>query len=721
MITAVLTTAALATAQIYTETVLHDFAGPRHGATPYAELIRDPAGNLYGTTYSGGEWGYGVVFGLDSAGKETVLHSFAGGLTDGAYPITGLVRDSQGTLYGTTTHGGANGLGIVFRIDTHAHETILYNFTGAEGQSCAPLILDSAGNLYGTTQAAAAGPICGGYLGTVFKVDRRGHFSVLYSFTGGADGGVPAGRLVRDSSGNLYGTTAFGGTSNQGVVFKLDPAGMESVVYSFTGGADGAMPQGNLVRDSAGNLYGTAYSGGAYGFGVVFKVDARGNEAALYSFTGTGLDGGDPASGVIRDPTGSFYGATSSSVFKLDTRDDLAVLHTFLAGTGGTGPLSGLVLDSVGNLYGTAAGGGTPNFANGVVYKLDPTGAETVLYSFPVAPDGSTPNPGLVHDSAGNLYGTTARGGSYDAGSVFRIDASGHEAVLYSFTGGTDGANPAAGLVRDPTGNFYGTTSSGGGSGLGVVFKLDAHGNETVLHSFGGPDGANPAARLAFDSAGNLYGTTVSGGVNGPMGFPGGVVFKLDKGGNLKVLHAFSGADGLNPFGGVVLDPEGNVYGTTVSGGVAGSGVVFKINPSQVETVLFNFTSGATGIFPSASLVRDPEGNLYGTAGVVFKIDPTGNETVLYSFTEVSTGAFGGLAHDRAGNLYGTANGGSSGLGFVFKLDPAGNLTVLHNFTGGADGNSPSGGVILDGAGDIYGPTLYGGLQNGGVVFKLTP
>jgi uncharacterized repeat protein (TIGR03803 family) len=711
-----------ATAQIYTETVLHNFAGPGHGATPYAELIRDPAGNFYGTTYSGGEWGYGVVFKLDSTGKETVLHSFAGnsfagGFTDGAYPIMGLVRDSKGNLYGTTTHGGAGGIGTVFRIDTHANETILHYF-GAEGQACAPLIIDSAGNLYGTTQSPAAGPICGGDLpGTVFKVDGSGNFSILYRFTGGADGGPPAGRLVRDSAGNLYGTTEFGGTSGQGVVFKLDPRGIESVVYSFTGGADGARPQGNLVRDSTGNLYGTAYSGGAYGFGVVFKVDAGGHEAVLHSFTGT--DGGGPSSGVIRDPEGNFYGTTSfSTVFKLDTRSNLTVLHTFTGGADGAGPFSGLVLDSVGNLYGTAVGGGTPNFGDGVVYKLDPTGVETVLYSFPVEPDGSSPNPGLIHDSAGNLYGTTAYGGTSNAGSVFRIDASGHEAVLYSFTGGTDGANPRAGLVRDPAGNFYGTTYGGGVGGQGVVFKLDVHGNETVLHSFGGPDGANPTAPLIFDHAGNLYGTTLGGGVNGPMGFPGGVVFKLDTGGNLTVLHFFSGSDGLYPIGGVVLDSKGNLYGTTTSGGQAGSGVVFKIDPSQVETVLFNFTSG----IPSAGLIRDPEGNLYGTAStVVFKIDPSGNETVLYSFTGVGTAAVGGLALDQVGNLYGTAAGGSSGLGFVFKLDPAGNLTVLHNFTGGADGNSPAGNVKLDRAGNLYGTTVYGGPQNGGVVFKLTP
>ena len=195
-------------------------------------------------------------------------------------------------------------------------------------------------------------------------------------------------------------------------------------------------------------------------------------------------------------------------------------LHTF---TGGDGyqPYAGLVRDSAGNLYGTTAGGGT--YGAGVVFQLDATGAETVLYSFTGGADGATPVADVKRDSAGNLYGTTAGGGTYGAGVVFQLDATGAYTVRYTFTGGADGANPYARLVRDSAGNLYGTTVNGGAYGYGVVFKLDTTGAETVLHSFtGGKDGANPYAGLLLDSASNLYGTTYYGGAYGK-----GVAFKI--------------------------------------------------------------------------------------------------------------------------------------------------------------------------------------------------
>jgi len=262
------------------------------------------------------------------------------------------------------------------------------------------------------------------------------------------------------------------------VVFKLNGNGKEKVLYSFTGGADGADPQAGLVRDSSGNLYGTAFYGGAYGWGVVFKVDTTGAETVLYSFTG-GSDGGEPLAGLLRD--------------------------------------------SAGNLYGTTYGGA---YGWGVVFMLDPTGAETVLYSFTY---GANPYAGLVRDSAGNLYGTTEAGGAYGLGAVFKVKENSKEKILYSFTGGADGTDPRGGLVRDSASNLYGTTWQGGAYGWGVVFKVDSTGKETVLYTFtGGADGGNPAAGLLRDSAGNLYGTTYFGGVVSDACSMGcGVVFKI--------------------------------------------------------------------------------------------------------------------------------------------------------------------------------------------------
>jgi uncharacterized repeat protein (TIGR03803 family) len=209
-----------------------------------------------------------VVFKLDSTGHETVLHSFKG--PGGANPHGGLRRDSEGNLYGATESGGASNYGVVFKLDSSGHETLLYSFAGPPadgGSSGAGLVRDSAGNLYGTTGFGGAVRRDG----VVFKVDSTGHETVLHSFAG-PDGANPQAGLVRDSAGNLYGVTPNGGASNRGVVFKLDSTGNESVLHSFAGPADGAYPEGDLIRDLTGNLYGTTPLGGASNLGVVFKV-----------------------------------------------------------------------------------------------------------------------------------------------------------------------------------------------------------------------------------------------------------------------------------------------------------------------------------------------------------------------------------------------------------------------------------------------------------------
>jgi uncharacterized repeat protein (TIGR03803 family) len=377
--------------------------------------------------------------------------------------------------------------------------------------------------------------------------------------------------------------------------------------------------------------------------------------------------------------------ATFAVVFLLGTvpapraqAQTLTVLHTFTGSPDGLSPLAGLVRDWNGNLYGTTVFGGA--YGWGTVFKVGPTGKETVLYSFTNSPDGSQPHAGLVMDEAGNLYGTTISGGSSDAGTVFEVDTSGNETVLHSFTNSPDGAAPVAGLVRDWKGNLYGTTPYGGDLacdppyGCGTVFKLGPTGKETVLYSFtNSPDGAVPEAGLVMDEAGNLYGTTVSGGSSCC-----GTVFKVAPTGKETVLHSFSFSDGSAPSAGLVRDWKGNLYGTTVEGGSSGVGTVFIMDPTGKETVLYSFAGGTAGAYPYGALVRDWNGNLYGTTfyggdlacsapygcGTVFKLGPTGKETVLHSFTGSSDGLFpfAGLVMDEAGNLYGTT------MVTVFKL-----------------------------------------------------
>jgi uncharacterized repeat protein (TIGR03803 family) len=373
-------------------------------------------------------------------------------------------------------------------------------------------------------------------------------FTVLYSFKGGADGAYPQAGVIRDTAGNLYGTTFYGGDptcsspfSGCGIVFKLDATRKETLLYSFTGQADGAHPAAGLIRDTAGNLCGTTGGGGdltcfnGFGCGTVFKLDATGKETVLYSFTGS-PDGLDPIAGLVRDAEGNLYGTTG----------------------GGGG--------------GTCSGSGC-----GTVFKLDATGKETVLYNFGTGgADGAVPGSLLIRDAAGNLYGTTISGGASSLGTVFKLDSTGKVTVLHSFTGGADGETPDAGLIPNGA-DLYGTTANGGASGSGTVFKIDKTGKETVLHSFaGGADGEKPVASLIHDAAGNLYGTTEFGGTSSR-----GTVFKLDATGKETVLHSFAGypTDGSYPFAGLVRDAAGNLYGTTLGGGASGLGTVFKIAP----------------------------------------------------------------------------------------------------------------------------------------------
>ena len=403
-------------------------------------------------------------------------------------------------------------------------------------------------------------------------------YVVLHYFTGGPDGGGPVAGLISDSAGNLYGTTMTGGSAGAGVVFKLDPTGKETVLYTFTGGTDGGLPTTGLVQDSVGNLYGTTGSGGACSF-------------QPYTTNGCGV------------------------VFKLDpTTGQETVLYTFTAGSDGAGP-GPLFLDNSGILYGmtTAAGGDASGNCGsggcGVVFKLDPsTSTYTVLYTFTGGADGGQPSQwsGLIQDSAGNFYGTTSQGGlntyvcgGIGCGVVFKLDSTGKETVLYTFTGQADGGTPMASLIRDAAGNFYGTTQNAGTFGWGVVFKLDPTGKETVLHEFtGGADGATPQGVLISDAAGNLYGTTYQGGTG--TFFTNGVVFELNSGGGgaYNLLHTFaaSGLEGMLPDAGLLMNSAGNLYGTTSQGGGSCScGVVFEVIPALVTSFNLSVLSTGTG------------------------------------------------------------------------------------------------------------------------------
>lgn len=398
--------AALDGAYAYTFSVLYTFQGGKDGAGPYGHLVRDNAGNLYGATFDGGggcqsefDYGCGTAYKLAPDGTETVLRAFGTKLRgDGHFPSSGLVEDKAGNFHGTTDFGGGKkgcggvGCGTVFILGPDGTERVLHHFTGADGRSPTGLAQDSAGNLYGTSYSEGNDGCGGEGCGLVFKVAPDGTDTTLYVFQGGSDGANPDAPLIRDKAGNLYGTTELGGGGNVGqcdeqpplgcgTVFKLTTDGTETVLYAFSGGSDGGYPSARLAMDSAGNLYGAA-GGGAFGYGVVFKLTPAGVETVLYSFKG-GSDG------AYAGPVGFLDGSAS--------------------------------------LYGTSDGGGTGCGGGG-------------------------------------------------CGTVFRLAADGTKTILHVFTGGADGAVPESALIADKAGNIYGTADVGGGpgcsEGCGVVFKL---------------------------------------------------------------------------------------------------------------------------------------------------------------------------------------------------------------------------------------------------------
>jgi uncharacterized repeat protein (TIGR03803 family) len=379
-------------------------------------------------------------------------------------------------------------------------------------------------------------------------------FKVVFSFSF-QNGSGPNGGLISDSDGNFYGTTQFGGPSdNRGVVFKLSPAGVETVLYSFTGQSDGGIPIGRLIRDSAGNLYGITSSGG--------------------------------------DAT-----CSCGTVFKLEKNGTLKVLHAFKGGTDGAQNQGqaelGLVMVN-GDFYGSASFGGVSGcdgtLGCGVIFKVTPAGKETVLYRFTGKADGAFPQD-LIADKAGNIYGET--GGSYNpgnGGTLFKISTAGKLTTLFTFPEGAEGTSPRWGLTRTASGVFYGVTQFGGNTttcavgtvGCGVLFTVNAADKEHVPHVFGNnaANGEEPSGSL-LDAKGNFFGTTFYGGIdNSACSLGCGVVYELSAAGKYRVLRRFTGAnDGSNPGGPLAEDSAGNLYGAASNGGSGGNGVIYEITP----------------------------------------------------------------------------------------------------------------------------------------------
>lgn len=389
-------------------------------------------------------------------------------------------------------------------IPTYAQQfTMLYQFQCAQDgcNPIGPLGLDHSANIYGS----APGNYGPSGAGDIYELSVSNIFTVLYDFTGiGGDGDAPNGVVTAGNA--LYGATSFGGF-NYGTVFKFSKAG-EKILYRFTGPpADGEFAQSPVILDNSKNIYGTtavggdgACDGGIVSCGLVYMIAPNGKETVLHSFTGA-PDGQEPMQPLALDASGALYGTT---------------------------------------YYGGQSACGSDPFGCGVVFKLTPAGNgtwnESVLYRFTGGTDGEFPSSALTVDAEGNIYGTTNAGGYLNGcagggcGTIFKISKADQFSVLYTFTGGADGAGPDGNLLLDAHGNFYGTACCGGNTacqyGCGNIFKLTRSGHLTVLHSFNGTEGDGPAGGQITDGHGTLYGVTIYGG-NGPCGGGCGTIYKF--------------------------------------------------------------------------------------------------------------------------------------------------------------------------------------------------
>lgn len=675
-------------------TPIYVFTNGTDGAYPRGALTVGNDGDIYGTTENGGSNGVGTVFKLSTNLTFTPLYSFQTNNIDGQHPEAALVEGNDGNFYGTASSGGANYCGTIFKITLTGVLTNLHTFTGsgADGSGpTAPLIVGPDGNFYGTT---AHGGNQG--VGTIFRITPQGVWTNLHSFGYGSNGNVPWAALVLGKDGNFYGTTYGGGTFGYGTVFMMTSDGTLTTLHSFTNGKDGGSPYAALVQGDNGDFYGTS-QGAANLFastnsiGTIFEITPGGYLTTLYSFT-NGIDGANPTAGLALGTNGNFYGAAAvggiigwggpfesigrilggtrgwGTIFTITQNGQFTPLFAFGGGSEGQNPGAGLIQATNGMFYGVTERGGTND--DGTVYQMSADGTETPLYSFTAGNNGAVPIAALTQGSDGNFYGTTYEGGISNAGAIFKITPAGVLTTLHMFTNGVDGGNSFGPLIQGTDGNFYGIASSGGGkNGSGTVFQITPAGALTALHQFtsSGSGGTYPIAGLVQGADGQFYGATQSGGTNDY-----GTIFKISAGGAFTSLYSFTGgSDGANPSATLTLGNDGDFYGVCDDGDLAnGNGTIFRITASGVLTPLYSLNGTNDGSSPEAPLVLGTDGNFYGTTefggengcGTVFQITTNGIFITIHSFTYLENGpeSYAALVQATNGNFYIACEGSSS-------------------------------------------------------------
>jgi len=710
-------------APVHAQTIslFHDFHSTGDGFRPQMKMVQMPDGTFYGTTLQGGAHYQGTIFKITPAGQFQTIHQWGDTPDDGLGPSGNLLIGPDGNIYGTTQGGGSHQAGTVYKLTPGGALSTLYSFGSVADDGSRPVAgltyVAADGNFYGNTYSGGASGN-----GTVFKISLAGAEQVIKSFDSSASN-PESGLCLNPADGLLYGTTDTS-TSGYGSIFKISTAGVLTTVQNLTP-ATGTYPfQNGMVAAADGSLYGALEHGGANDFGTIYKITS-GAFSTVYSFDEAA--GKYPIATMVAASDGALYGtATGGGLvgagtifkFKLGVSPVVTPIYTFTGSADGAIP-GELMQASNGLLYGGSFSGGAPSF--GSIFNITTNGSFFLIKDLAAGfQDGTSPNGRLLLGQDGNWYGTTMRGGLFDNGTIFTILPDGTCKILYNFNFHNDilGYAPTAGLIQAPDGTFYGSTSLNSTFG-GVIFKFTVSGNPQVatvspLYTFDKTHGAVPDASLLLGSDGNLYGTTYNGGANDD-----GVVFKLTPAGVLTVLRTFAGTNGANPTGALVQGPDGALYGTTSLGGV-NCGVIFKMTTAGA-TVWTKAVTAAQGYFPQEGLVFGADGNLYGTAhwgcangqGGIFRVTPAGAVTTVFSFNGANgSNAYAPLLLGPDNKLY-----GSDYTGNLFRFDgtnyqslgaltTALGTTVVRGLANGSDGN-------------FYGVATVGGAANGGTIFKL--
>ncbi|MGC4017658.1 MAG: hypothetical protein QM755_24545 [Luteolibacter sp.] len=689
--------------------------GPQQPVTP---VLRDSSGNIYGTA-TGGARGAGSVYKIATDGTITTLYNFSD--AEG-YGDVGLVAGDDGNFYGAARMGGIGGNGMIYRITPAGVFTKLYAFTGdSNGGRPSGLAKGSDGYLYGTTTEGGANS-----RGTVFKISTSGVLTTLNDWADDAIGWQPDGPMFQAADGNFYGTNRQSNDPsdpNAGTLFCMTPAGSLSLVTSFAS-AGPRSPHG-VIQASDGNFYGSSRYGGPHGAGTVYQVTPAGATTVLASFD---TDENDEPLGLLTEGAdGALYGtsyyggaANQGSVFKVTKAGVVTTLVSMVYDTNRlVSPVAGLILGSDGNFYGTVQSGG--DLDGGVVFQMTPGGTMTNLASFDACPL-QRPDTKLLPRTDGSFYGTTFSG-RYSSFSKFQLTTAGEIVSLgdmpLDYNPNTD-STCYDGLLAGIGGDMVGTSVSGGDEGVGYAFKLETDGTVDLLHGFGEGTGFFPTS-LAVGSDGNYYGTTSGGDVDG-----NGTFFTMTSSGDVTSLAQFDwSVTGGMPTGGLFQASDGNFYGTTMYGGPNETGVIYKATSGGTLTALATFGDGSDGLYyPQAGLIEGSDGSLYGLCryggpegyGSAYKVELDGTLTSLAEFDDLTGGEpIGELVEGPDGAFYGVTYGaGAYGQGTVFRLTAAGVLTSVHDFNY-EDGAYPIASLVKGLDGDLYGTTSEGGTLSSGV------